>query len=409
MASRSTRIWLLVLAAIAAVSAWAWLRSLERAVVEVRTAQVVRQDLHTGVVTNGKAEAAVFREVRAELDGQLSRLLVREGDRVRPGQALAEMSVPELVSEREQAAAELAGAGEALRLLQQGGTVTQVAELQAQIDAARREREQAAALVSQNQRLAERGAIARMELEQARQRLAKAAADLALLDEKWRLRSEPEQVSRAEARVAAARAALDLVETRQRAASIRSLLEGAVYSLPVRAGDHLARGDVVARVGDTRKMRVLVFVDEPDLGRVAVGQPVRLNWDGLPGRQWKGTVERLAFEVEQRDNRTGGEVVCTVDNPSGELLPNMNLNIEIITENKSAVLTIPREGLTGGDSSRTVFVIRDGLLAARAVEAGLVNPTRVEILRGLNEGEQIALLGEQPLRDGLRVRTSTQR
>jgi RND family efflux transporter MFP subunit len=180
--------------------------------------------------------------------------------------------------------------------------------------------------------------------------------------------------------------------------------DGVVYSIAVRIGDHVNRGDVLARVGDVVRIRVRVFVDEPDLGRVAMGQMVLLSWDGLPGREWKGAVERLPAEVKELESRTVGEVACTVENPSGELLPNMNLNVEIVTESKSAVLVVPREAVTGRGADQAVFVVRDGVLVRQAVQTGILSPTRAEIVQGVSEGDVVALAGDVALEEGMRVR-----
>ncbi|MBI3934103.1 MAG: efflux RND transporter periplasmic adaptor subunit [Acidobacteria bacterium] len=383
-------------------------RSGQRSVQSVRTAKVERQDIHAGVVTNGKAEPIIYREVRAAVEGEVINLQVREGDEVRQGQKLMELSQRQVESELEQARAELADAEEAARLLRQGGTTAQVSELKTQLENARRERDQAEKLAEENGRLVEKGAVARVELEQSRTRLAKAESDVALLEEKWQRRYDPEQMKRAEARLGAAKAALSLADFRSRATTVAAPFDGVVYSIAVHTGDHVNRGDILARVGEVSRIRVRVFVDEPDLGRVAAAQPVLISWDGLPGRQWEGAVERLPAEVKELGSRTVGEVVCTLDNPSGELLPNMNLNVEIVTESKTGVLALPREAVIGDDSARFVYLVRGGALARQAVRTGILSPTRAEILEGLQPGDEVALTGDVALQDGMRVRPEGQ-
>ncbi|HWP83629.1 MAG TPA: efflux RND transporter periplasmic adaptor subunit, partial [Terriglobia bacterium] len=206
----------------------------------------------------------------------------------------------------------------------------------------------------------------------------------------------------------AARAALQVAEFRSRSTAVAAPLDGVVYSLGVRAGDYVRRGDLLARVGEVSRIRVRVFVDEPDLGRVAVQQPVLIRWDGLPGRQWQGQVEHLPAEVKELGSRTVGEVDCTVDNPNGELLPNMNLNVEIVTQSRSGVLALPREAVLGDDSSRYVYLVRDGVLVRQPVRIGILNPTRAEIVEGLQEGQEVALTGDGVLREGLRVRVENE-
>lgn len=404
MASRTARaLWVTILIVIALAGMLAY-RSNQRSIPLIRTTKAVRQDIHSGVVTNGKAEPYRFREVRAEVDGTVAELAVREGDRVRAGQKLLALSQRQLESAVEQARAEVAAAEEALRLLRQGGTTAQVSELKAQLANARRERDEAAKRAAEDARLLEKGAVSRLEAEQSQARLARAESNLALLEERWERRYDPEELRRAEARVEAARAALSVAESQSRAATVVAPMEGVVYSLAVRLGDYVTRGAVLARVGELSRIRVRVFVDEPDLGSIATAQPVLMSWDGLPGRQWQGSVERLPSEVKELGSRTVGEVDCTVENPAGELLPNMNLNVEIVTEEKKGVLTVPREAVVGADSARYVYLVRGGVARRQAVKTGILSPTRAEIIEGLAEGEEVALTGDVVLQDGMRVR-----
>ena len=406
MVARRISLWLLL--ALLVIAGVFFLQYRRRSTVEVRAAKVERQSIHSSVVTNGKAEPLSYQEVRSEVEGEVVRVLVQDGETVRRGQTLLELNQRQVLSGLEQARSELAEAQNALQFLQRGGTENEVRELRAQGEVAKRERDQAAADVARNERLLEKGAVARMELEQSRARLAKAEADFFVLDQKLNHPYSPEELGRAQARVRAAQAAVDLGESRLRAAAVVSPLDGVVYSRPVRAGDYVRSGDLLASVGELGQMRVRVYVDEPDLGRVARGQAVLVHWDGLPEREWKGQVERLPSEIKELDSRRVGEVICTLDNPGSELLPNMNLNAEIITESKENVLTVPREAVLGSDTNRYVYLIREGVLMRQPVQGGLLNPTRIEIREGLQEGEEVALGGEEPLREGTRVRTSSE-
>ena len=408
MATRRIRLVWLLLIAVAVFAGTIFYRSRQRSILEVRTTRAARQEIHAGVVTNGKAEPIQYQDARAELEGEVAQVLVREGDRARRGQKLAELRQSQVASELETARARLTEVENDLRLLRQGGTALELQELRAQRDAVQRERERAAQQVAENERLVEKGAIARIELEESRQRLAKAETDLSVLDERLHRRYGPEEMARSEARVEAARAALDLAQSRLRSASVVSPLDGVVYSVAVRVGDHVRSGDLLARVGDLGRVRVKVYVDEPDLGRVTAGQPVLVRWEGLPGREWRGEVEQLPAEIKELGARRVGEVTCALDNPMRELLPNMSLDIEIVTESKTDALAIPREAVLGADAARHVFVVREGVLARRAVETGIISATRVEIRNGLQDGEEVVLAGEQPLQEGMRVRSNSQ-
>ena len=400
---KSRRLWLFLALIILVAGVFVY-RSRQRSVLLVRTARVERQDIHAGIVTNGKVEPIEFQDLRAEVEGEVTRVLVREGDAVRQGQRLVELSRRQTTSALEHARAELVEAENALRLLEQGGTALELRELRAQLKIAGQERDDAVKLVAENERLVEKGAVARVELEQSRIRLARAETELSILEQKLSNRYEPEDREQAEARVQAARAALDLAQSRQSATSVVSPLDGIAYAVPVRPGDYVRSGDLLVRTGNLSRVRVRVFVDEPDLGRVAPAQPVLVTWDGLPGKQWQGEVERLPSKVQEVGTRTVGEISCTLDNPEMAMIPNMNVNVEIVTESQPLALTLPREAVMEDGGEQHVYVVRDGALLRQPVQTGISNPTRVEIRQGLQEGDEAALAGEEPLQEGMRVR-----
>src|SRR5207244_2585221 len=99
---------LLVLIIVGAVFFVRWDR--QRSIQTVRTARAERQDIHAGVVTNGRAEPIEYRDVRAEVGGEVAEVLIHEGDRVKKGQKLMEISQRDIPNELEHARAELAQA-----------------------------------------------------------------------------------------------------------------------------------------------------------------------------------------------------------------------------------------------------------------------------------------------------------
>ncbi|MCL4402983.1 MAG: efflux RND transporter periplasmic adaptor subunit, partial [Acidobacteria bacterium] len=173
--------------------------------------------------------------------------------------------------------------------------------------------------------------------------------------------------------------------------------------LAVRPGAYVDPGALIANVGRIDSLRVTVFVDEPELGSVAAGQPVSITWDALPGRNWEGTVERKPTEIQALGTRQVGEVVCTIGNPGGVLLPGTNVNAEIRTSVVPNALTIPKETLRRESSGVGVYVLRDDVLAWQNVVTGTTSVTRVQVVRGLADGDSVALPTDRPLKAGMRV------
>src|ERR1035441_4960502 len=123
----------------------------------------------------------------------------------------------------------------------------------------------------------------------------------------------------ARARLQDTQAALDLVKRQAAQSEIRAPIGGVVYGLAIRPGAYLNPGDLVANIGLMNRLRVRVYIDEPELGRVAKQQPVTITWQALAGKQWQGVVEQMPTTIETLGSRQVGQVICMIENPGREL------------------------------------------------------------------------------------------
>src|SRR5207342_1184719 len=139
-------------------------------------------------------------------------------------------------------------------------------------------------------------------------------AELKLLQQKQKDRYSQPEIARAEAQKAEAQSAHAAAEDTLDQLNIRAPFDGIVYSLPVHQGSYVNPGDLVLQEADLSKVLVRAFVDEPDVGRLAPGQPIELTWDAVPGRTWRGSVSTIPSTVKLLGTRNVGETTCVVDN-----------------------------------------------------------------------------------------------
>src|SRR6266436_1766600 len=125
------------------------------------------------------------------------------------------------------------------------------------------------------------------------------------------------------AKVDADRASLQVQQAQNEVASLEDKVsdgritapaDGTLYSLPVRANDYVKLGDLLAEMADLHHVRVRAFIDEPELGALEPGEPVRITWDALPSRSWQGKTEVIPKQVVARNTRSVGELLCAVNN-----------------------------------------------------------------------------------------------
>ena len=381
---------------------WAYRR--KNAPPEAPFAKVSQETVVSTLITNGRMEPVEWTAVLAERSGVVEKLHTDRGTRVGRGDMLAEIGAENSKSDLAAAEARVAQARAELSVVEAGGRASDLAEIDGALARARVERENARKEQASLERLVAKQAATRQEAEDAARRVELADTQLQALEKKRAALVGKSDRASAEAKLREAEAAVDISRRQLEKTVIRAPIAGVVYDSTVRLGSYLNPGDPVAKVGRTEKVRVRVYVDEPELGRVAAGMPVTITWDALPNRSWKGTVERMPDQIAALGTRQVAEVVCVIDNPGGELLPGANVNAEIRSRVAENALTIPREALRRQSNVPGVLLLQGDKVVWRKVTLGVSAVTRVQVLEGLAEGDSVALPSEVTLEDGSPVR-----
>ncbi len=367
---------------------------------------VQRGPIRSVVSTNGKVEPIQNFEAHAPISTTVKRLLVKEGDHVRKGQLLLELDDADIRSQAAKAQAQVKAAQATLSATKNSGTQEEVLTLKAQLSKAQTARDLAQRNLDALKRLQQQGAASDGEVHQAEQSLQNAQADFDLLQQKQKDRYSPPELASTEAQATEAQAAYDSAEDALRRSNVHAPFDGIVYSLPWKAGSFVGGGELLLQEADLTQILVRAFVDEPDVGRLQVGQKVEVTWDAVPGRTWTGAVNQVPSTVKPRGSRNVGEATCLIDNHDLRLLPNINVGVTIVAAEHTNVLTLQRDALRMDDSKPYVFRILDNHLQRQTVQFSLQNLTRVEITDGLSEGDKVAVPAEEskPLVDGAVVK-----
>jgi HlyD family secretion protein len=372
----------------------------------VRAEKVVRQEIASIISTNGKIEPINSFEAHAPAPATVNKVLVAEGDHVKAGQLLVRLDDAEARSQAARALAQLRSAEAALSGIKAGGTQEELLTGRADLTKAQAERDEAQRNLQAIQKLRQNGAASPAEVEAAQDRQKKAEADVQLLQAKVNGRFSSPEVAKVEASAAEARAAYTAAQELLHHSNVTAPFAGTVYQLPVKPGSYVNGGDLLVQVANLDKVRVRAFVDEPEIGRLAKGQKVEIKWDATPGRAWEGTLTRVPTSVTMVGTRTVGEITSEIDNTDRKLLPNVNVNVSIISARHDNALTVSREAVHDVDGKRYVYKIENEKLLAQEVQTGLSSLTRVEVVKGIPEGALIALgaINAQPLRNGMDIK-----
>ena len=406
---------------LAAIVAFALVRlSGRQPVAKISAVTPVRENLVSSISSNGKVEPIAPFVVRAQLDTFVEKVSVVEGQAVKKGQLLLELNVKDATAQLADARSKLLRAEDDLRAATAGGRSDEAAKTEGQLAAALALRDRLQRNHDSLERLIAQQAATKDELAANDLELAKANAQVRQLtaakhefehDVKLDANRTTLQVEQLRSEVAA-------LGEKVRDGRIVALADGTLYSLgrtseglPLKAGDYVKVGDLLAEMADLHKVRVRAFIDEPELGGLEPGEPVRITWDALPNRTWMGKTQVIPKQVVPRGARSVGELLCEVNNDKLELLPNINVNVRINSRERINVLTVPRGAVEAQGGQRFVFVVlRNALgvgkatLEKREIHVGIADATNYEVLGGLQEGEMVALPGDVDLKDGMPVK-----
>ena len=380
--------------------------SMRGEIVDVRAARVTRSDMRSVISTNGRIEPVQNFEAHAPVNTTVRKLLVREGDHVRQGQLLLQLDDAEARTQAARAQAQIKTAQAEVHAIEAGGSQEEVLTLHSQLVKARADRDQAQRSLEAFRKLQQKGAASLGEVKDAESNLQRAQADFDLLQEKQKGRYSKPEVERATAQQSQAAAAYAAAEDTLQKSNVVAPFDGVVYSLPVKQGSYVQAGDLLLQEADLSKVQVRTYIDEPDIGRLVVGQKTEVTWDAAPGRVWEGMVNSIPSVVKKLNTRNVGEITAILDNHDYKLLPNTNVSITIVTAEHPNVMTIPREALRQDESTPYVFRVVDDTLRRAKVTVANSNLTQVEV-SGLSDQDVVALGPVNPvksLRDGTSVK-----
>jgi HlyD family secretion protein len=374
--------------------------------VPVRTAIVEQSSIRSLVSTNGKIEPVTNFEAHAPVSTSVRRVLVKEGDSVKKGQLLLVLDDAEARAQAARAETQLKTAQADRSAAKRGGNQEEVLSLEAQLLKAGADRDSAQRNLDALTKLEQQGAASAGEAREAQNALARADAQLTFLRQKQTQRYSNAELARVDAQRAEAQATYDAAQSVLAKSNIRAPFDGIVYSLPARQGGFVAVGDLLLQVADLRKVLVRAFVDEPDVARLAPGNPIEITWDAVPGRVWQATVTAIPSTVKLRGARNVGETTSIVDNRDLKLLPNINVGVAIVTAERDNVLVVPREAVRMDDSKPYVLLIAGHELKRREVETSLSNLTQVQVTRGLAARDVVAINSSngKPIGDRMQVK-----
>jgi len=358
-----------------------------------KLAKVEKGDLAKSVVATGKVTPITKVEVKSKASGIVKKLLVDYGDRVKKGQLLAQLDKIEIEAQVEQSKAGLEAAEASLKSAQADSERAKVDAEGPDVPLLKRAYDRAI-------NMAKDGVVSTSALEDAQRNY-----ELALNKQnvsKAQVTVLKAKIAQSQANVAQDEANLKQLEEQLSYTDIISPIDGIVLSRDVQMGDAVSSilvlgssATLVMTLGDTSEVYVKGKVDESDIGKVYLGQRARIKVESFKDKTFDGKVTKISPMGVEKDNVTTFEVRVSIQNPGGELKAEMTANAEIILEEHKNVLQIPEGAILYDKDKKASVEIpnpkgKEGK-EKLAVNIGISNGAKTEVLSGLKEGDQVVL------------------
>ncbi|MGH9614095.1 MAG: efflux RND transporter periplasmic adaptor subunit [Bryobacteraceae bacterium] len=371
---------------------------------EIPFARATRQKVVSTVPTNGKVEPIQWASARSEREGVVEQVFVQRGQWVHAGDPLVQLDTSQATADLASANARITEATAELESLNHGGRTSDITEITNQLSKARLDLQIAQQEYDSAKRLLAKQAATRYDVESASQKVQSLQLQIQSLQRRRAALVSPGEKTIARGKLQDAEAAKALAERNLALGTIRAPIDGMAYAFDLRIGSFLHAGDLVADVGRLDHVKVVLYVDEPDLGRVGPGMAVNITWEALPGHEWHGSVSSASTHVVPLGTRQVGEVNCVIRNPGRDLLPGATIDAKIVSKVVPEALTVAQSTIRRQGEQTGVFLLSNGdTLVWRPVQIGVYTAARVQILKGLNEGDSVALPTDKSLRTGMRV------
>lgn len=359
---------------------------------EVETTTVVRGDIQHSVVDTGYVQSAQKLDVYATQGGRITSIPVQIGQEVEKGQVIMTLQNRDLTMASDQLKIQLSQASIAV------GTAEAAIE-QESLNLA-----DAQSKFVRAQDLYSAGAISQVEYEETCSLLEKSQSSLASQEQSLQLARE--QVSNYETLLASSR-------HKENELQVRSPINGTLMLLPVQQEQAAVYGTLLAQVALANDLQIKVDLLSDDLGEIQIGQKVQITAPVLGDTILTGEVLQIYPRAEEKQSALGviqRRVPAIISLEDADILkPGYETKVSIITAARENILVVPREAVrTNANGDNQVMVIDNDRIVIRIVTTGLNDSKKIEIIDGLQQGEQIIKDASADLQPNTKVRSKTE-
>jgi HlyD family secretion protein len=367
--------------------------------------EVASQELPIVKVERGSIEEVVSElgtlepwdkiELTPETGGEVAQVLVEVGQRVKKGEPLLVFDTSDLEISLKKARAQYKAAQAELEKALKKPEKVELKQKEVAYQQALVAYEKARDAYEKNQKLFTAGAISLETLKESERDLRLAEANLEMAEaelEETKQGTSSEDIAILRSQLEQIQTDIEVIEKDIQDATVVAPIESTVLSIEIEEGERATEETVLMVLGNISLMRAVTYINEVDIPKVRIGQKVRISVDAFPDRTFWGEVTEIGLDGIIQENVVTYPVKIKIPNPEGLLFSGMTVEADIIIEARENALLLPVEAVEERGGEYLVFVKgEDGKPQPKKVKVGLRNESQVEIVEGLQEGDQVLL------------------
>jgi len=344
--------------------------------------------------------------VTPKISAPVQKFYVNRGDHVKQGQLLAVLENRDLTAAAAESQSGVAQAESNLRSTEGAAVPESVVKAKSDLDAAREARDNAKKILDSRQKLFDEGALAHRLVDESQLTYSQAQAAYQSAQEHLTALqsvSKEEQIRTAHAQVQAAKSHYESVEAQASYSRITSPIAGVIADRPLNIGEVAAAGAPLLAVMNISKVVARVNVPQSQAGAVKLGQSATVTQPGAAD-QFDGKVNVVSPATDP--NTTTVQVWIEIDNTDERLKPGTAVHAAISTEVYKAATVVPIAAILPGEEGGTAVltVSADSIAHKRSVKVGVRDGKQVQILSGVNPGEEVVVVGGLGIDDKTKVK-----
>jgi len=373
--------------------------------VPVQITPVVRKPLTYSISVTGDILPLMQVDLFPKVSGYLERINVHIGDTVKQGQVIAQIDQSDFLHKVREIEAKVAQAKAQLAEIETGTRIEELRQAEEAVKQAQSRFENARLHRERIEALFRRQVISKKEMDGAEMEYTVAEAQLASNQQQLKLlragaRQEVKDAS--QAKLKEMEAILEQERTRLQNAKIVAPFRGEISRKYVDAGALVSPSTPLVSLVHTETLKIVANVLEKDIPLLKAGMSAKIRTDSYPGRVFEGRVEKINSALDLATRTLQAEVY--ISNSDRSLKPGMFANVEVVLLEKPQTLVVPREAILEAGSEMSVFVVEGKQAVRRPITIGYEQNYMVEVLKGLNQGDQVIIKGQQLIKEGSAVR-----